>query len=125
MFLDFALCTVAHLCWNRKGTSKTVSTKAWRMKLSKMFWYAKALRAPSIGNKRLNPTPEKQPNTIILPPPNFTLDTVQPGKCCSSGNCQTQTHSLDFQTERHDSSLQRTCLHCSRMQRLTPLHLIL
>ncbi|CAI9541322.1 unnamed protein product [Staurois parvus] len=41
---------------------------------------------------------------------------MQSGKYHSPGNCQTQTHPLDFQTKKCDLSLQRTCLHCSRVQ---------
>ncbi|CAI9607281.1 unnamed protein product [Staurois parvus] len=42
---------------------------------------------------------------------------MQSGKYCSPGNCQTQACPSDCQTEKHDSSLQRTHLHCSRVQR--------
>ncbi|CAI9574007.1 unnamed protein product, partial [Staurois parvus] len=45
-----------------------------------------------------------------------TLDTKQSGKYCSPGNRQTQTSPSDCQTEKSDSSLQRTYLHCSRVQ---------
>ncbi|CAI9573584.1 unnamed protein product [Staurois parvus] len=41
---------------------------------------------------------------------------MQSGKYCSPGNHQTQTRPLDFQTEKCDLSLQRTCLHCSGVQ---------
>ncbi|CAI9555356.1 unnamed protein product [Staurois parvus] len=37
-------------------------------------------------------------------------------KYCSLGNCQTQTHPLDCQTEKCNSTLQRTSLHCCRIQ---------
>ena len=37
-------------------------------------------------------------------------------KNCSPGNRQTQTCSSDCQMEKHDSSLQRTRLHCSRVE---------
>jgi len=37
-----------------------------------MSWYAEALRVPFTGTKGSSPTPEKQPYTIIPPPPNFT-----------------------------------------------------
>lgn len=68
------------------------------------------------GTKGLSPTPEKQPYTIIPPPPNFTPGTIQSGKYRSPGNCQTQTRPSDCQTEKCDSSLQRTHLLCSRDQ---------
>ncbi|CAI9551279.1 unnamed protein product [Staurois parvus] len=40
---------------------------------------------------------------------------MQSGKY-RSGNHQTQTCPSDCQTEKYDSSLQRTLLHCSRIQ---------
>ncbi|CAI9569526.1 unnamed protein product [Staurois parvus] len=39
---------------------------------------------------------------------------MQSGKYCSPGNRQTQTRLLECQ--KHDLSLQRTYLHCSRVQ---------
>jgi len=94
------------LCRNKVGT----------MKSSKMYWYSEALRIPFTGTKDPSPTPEKQPHTIIPPPPNFTLGTMQSGKYRYPGNCQTQTHPSDCQTEKRDSSLQRTHHHCTRVQ---------
>ncbi|CAI9599306.1 unnamed protein product [Staurois parvus] len=47
---------------------------------------------------------------------------MQSSKYCSPGNCQTQTGPLDCQTEKHDSSLQRTLFHCSRVQWQCALH---
>ncbi|CAI9610669.1 unnamed protein product [Staurois parvus] len=41
---------------------------------------------------------------------------MQSSKYRSPGNHQTQTCPSDCQTERCDSSLQRTRLHCSRVQ---------
>ncbi|CAI9623250.1 unnamed protein product [Staurois parvus] len=41
---------------------------------------------------------------------------MQSGKYHSPGNCQTQTRPSDWQTEKRDSSLQRTRFHCSRVQ---------
>jgi len=61
------------------------------MTLSKMSWYAEALGVAFTGPKGPNSTPEKQPRTIIPPPQNFTLVTMQSGKKRSPGNCQTQT----------------------------------
>jgi len=122
VFMDLALCTGAQSCWNRKGPSPNCSHKVGSMKLSKMSWYAEALRVPFTGTKGPSPTPEKQPHTKIPPPPNFTLDTMQSGKYRSPGNSQTQTRPSDCQTEKRDSSLQRTRLHCSRVQWRCALH---
>ncbi|CAI9586295.1 unnamed protein product, partial [Staurois parvus] len=44
-----------------------------------------------------------------------THGSMQSGKYCFLGNCQTQTRPLDFQIEKRDSSLYRTGLHCSRV----------
>ena len=49
-------------------------------------------------------------HTIIPPPPNFTLGTMQSDKNCSPGNRQTQTRPSDCQMEKRDLSLQRTRL---------------
>ena len=70
VFMDLALCTGAQSCWNRKGTSPTCSYKVGSMKLSKISLYTDALRVPLTGTKGPRPTPEKQPHTIIPPPPN-------------------------------------------------------
>uniref|UniRef100_A0A3B3Q8E0 Zinc finger protein with KRAB and SCAN domains 7-like n=1 Tax=Paramormyrops kingsleyae TaxID=1676925 RepID=A0A3B3Q8E0_9TELE len=56
---------------------------------------AAALRVPFTGTKGPSPTPEKQPHTIIPPPPNFTLGTVQSAKYRSPGNRQIQTRPSD------------------------------
>lgn len=46
-----------------------------------MYWYAIAFSS----------TPEKQPHTLIPPPSNCIIGTVQSGQYRSAGNCQTQT----------------------------------
>ena len=81
-----------------------------------MSWCAEAFRVPFTGTKGSSLAPEKQPHTIIPPLPNFTLGTMQSDKHCSPGNRQTQTHPSDCQMEKRDSSLQRTHIHCSRVQ---------
>jgi len=59
--------------------------KVGSMKLFKMSWYAESLRVPFTGTKGSSPTPEKQPHTIILPLPNFTLGTMQSGSTVQRG----------------------------------------
>ena len=66
--------------------------------------------------------PEKQPQTIIPPPPNFTVGTVHPCRCCSPGICKTQIRPSDCQTVKPDSSLQQMCFHWSRDSHWHPLH---
>uniref|UniRef100_A0A3Q1BIK5 Uncharacterized protein n=1 Tax=Amphiprion ocellaris TaxID=80972 RepID=A0A3Q1BIK5_AMPOC len=46
----------------------------------------------------------------------------QSDKYRSPGNWQTQTGPSDCQMEKRDWSLQRTCLHCSRVQWRRALH---
>ncbi|CAI9610784.1 unnamed protein product, partial [Staurois parvus] len=80
------------------------------------------LKVPFTGTRGPSSTPEKHPHTIIPPPPNFTLGTMQSGKYRSPGHRQTQTHPSDCQTEKRDWSLQRTRLLCSRVQWRRALH---
>uniref|UniRef100_A0AAR2JMT8 Ig-like domain-containing protein n=1 Tax=Pygocentrus nattereri TaxID=42514 RepID=A0AAR2JMT8_PYGNA len=116
VFVDFELCTGVQSCCNRKGPSPTCSHNVGSMKLSKISWSAEALRVSFTGTKGPTPTLEKQPHTIIPPPPNFTHGTMQSDKNRSPDNFQTQTRPSYCQMEKRDSSLQRTRLHCSRVQ---------
>ena len=124
VFMDLALCTCAQSCWNRKGPSPSCSHEVWSMELSKISLYAEAFRVPFTGTKGPRPAPEKLPHTVIPPPPNFTLGTMQSDKYRSPGNRQTQTPSdpSDRQMVKRDSSLQRMHLHCSRVQWRRALH---
>ena len=90
VFMDLALCTGAESCWNRKKPSPKCSHK-----VGSMSWYAETFRVPFTGTKGPSPAPEKQPHTIIPPPPNFTLGTVQSDKYSSPGNRKTQTRPSD------------------------------
>ncbi|XP_062275947.1 P2Y purinoceptor 13-like [Scomber scombrus] len=67
-------------------------------------------RVPLTGTKGPGPSPEEQPHTIIPPPPNFTLVTMQSDKYRCPSNHQTQALPSDRQKVKHDSSLQRTRL---------------
>ena len=80
VFMDLALCTGAQSCWNRKGPSPNCSHKVGSMELSNISWYAEAFRVSFTGTKGPSPSPEKQPHTIIPPPPNFTLGTMKSDK---------------------------------------------
>jgi len=48
IFMDLALCADAQSCWNRKGSFPNCSHKVGSMKLSKLSWYANALRVLSL-----------------------------------------------------------------------------
>jgi hypothetical protein len=65
--------------------------------LSRMSLYAVALRFRFTGTKGPSPNHEKQPQTMILPPPNFTVGTMHWGRYCSPGIRQTQICPLDCQ----------------------------
>lgn len=54
--------------------------------------------------KRPSLTPKKQLHTIIPPPPNLTLGTMQSYKYHSPAICQTLICPSDWQMEKHDSS---------------------
>ena len=118
MSLWTLLCALVH---SHAGTGRG-HPQTGSMKLSRISWYPEAFRVPLTGTKGPSPAPEKRPHTIIPPPPNFTLGTMQSVKYRSPGNRQTQTCSSDCQMEKRDSSLQRTRLHCSRVQWRRALH---
>uniref|UniRef100_A0A3P9L0U2 EF-hand domain-containing protein n=1 Tax=Oryzias latipes TaxID=8090 RepID=A0A3P9L0U2_ORYLA len=67
------------------------------MEWSKMFWYPETFRVLFTGTKGPSPSPEKQAHTIISPPPNFLLGTIQSEMYRSPGNLQTQTRPSDSQ----------------------------
>jgi hypothetical protein len=62
--------------WNRKGPSPNCFHKVGNTELSRMSSYAVALRFTFTGTKRPSPNHEKQPETIIPHPPNFTVGTM-------------------------------------------------
>ena len=75
-----------------KGLHKLLP-QSWNYRMS---LYVVALRFPFTGTKGPNPNHEKQPLTIIPPPPNFAL-------CIRAGSIRL----LDCQMVKLDSSLQR------------------
>jgi hypothetical protein len=64
---------------NRKGLSKNIATKL-ETESSRMSVYPVALRFPFTGTKRPSPNHEKQPQTMIYHPPNFTVGTMYWGR---------------------------------------------
>lgn len=95
------LWTDLHSCWNRKEP------------LTKLGAWNVTLRVPFTETKRLSTTPEKQPLAIISLCFKLYTRHNQSDKYCSSGNRQTQTHSWAMQTEKRNSSFERTRLHWS------------
>ena len=72
---------------------------------SRMSLYAVALRFPFTGTKGRSPNHEKEPQTIIPPPPNFTV-----GAYIGAGSVllvvrHTQIRQSDCQMKKRDSSL--------------------
>jgi hypothetical protein len=63
--------------WNRKGSSPNCCFKVGSTYLS---LYVVALRFPFTWTKGPSWNYEKQPQTIILPPPNFTVGTMHLGR---------------------------------------------
>ncbi|KAI4872673.1 hypothetical protein NFI96_021153 [Prochilodus magdalenae] len=88
VFMELALCTGVRSCWNRKGPSPNCPHKVGSMEWSRVSWSAEALRVPLTGTKGRSPTPEHHPHTIIPPPPNSTLGTVQSDKYRSPGTAK-------------------------------------
>jgi hypothetical protein len=72
------------------------------------------------GTKGPSPNHEEQPQAIIRP--NFTIGTMHSDRWRSPGNRRTQIHLSDCQIVKRDSSLQRRCFHCSRVQWQRALH---
>ncbi len=76
-----------------------------------MFWYSEAWRFPFTESKGPSPTHEKQPHTI------------NPHALCSqAGNILLASAKCRLAYRKHDSSLHRTCFHCSRVQWPCALH---
>ena len=124
------LCALVHShVGTERGYPQTVPTDlgAWNHVTVQHLLVCWSIQSSFHWNYGPSPAPEKQPHTIIPGPPNFTLGTMQSdcstvSKYCSPGNLQTQTSPSDCQMEKHNLSLQRTCLHCSRVQWWRALH---
>jgi len=123
--MDLALCTGAQSCWNKKGPSPNCFHKVGSMKLSKISWYAEAFIVPFTGTKGSRPAPEKQPHTIIPPPPNFTHGTMQSDKYWSPGHPNLRLVHQIARMPRvlwSDELCFYVTLHCSRVQWRCALH---
>ena len=95
-----------------KGLHQKCCHKVGSTELSRMSLYAVALRFLFTETKGPCPNHEKQPQTIIPPPPNFTVGALHWGRFLSS----------DCQIVKRDLSLQVTHFHCSRVQWQRALH---
>ena len=74
--MDLVWCTGALSCWNSKGPSPNFCHRVGSTEMYRMSLYALALRIPITGTKGPSPNHEKQPQTIIPLPPNFTVSTM-------------------------------------------------
>ncbi|CAI9534679.1 unnamed protein product, partial [Staurois parvus] len=78
------------------------------------------LRVPFTGTKGPSSTTEKQPNTIIPPPP-YSAQCSQASTILLATAKPRHVHRIARQ-KSVIWSLQRTCLHCSRVQWRRALH---
>ncbi|GFV48016.1 hypothetical protein TNCV_2241771 [Trichonephila clavipes] len=76
-----------------------------------MSTYISEFMFPITGTNVPRPNHEKHPHTIMLPPPNLTVSTMQSLKKRSPGIRQTQTRPSDCQTVNRDSSLKNSFPH--------------
>ncbi|KAI4903603.1 hypothetical protein NFI96_013569 [Prochilodus magdalenae] len=86
----YGACSV-HWCavmLEQEGAVPKLSHKVGSMEWSRVSWSAEALRVPHTGTKGRSLTPEPHPHTIIPPPPNSTLGTVQSDQYRSPGTAQ-------------------------------------
>ena len=63
-----------------KGLPQNIATKLEDQNCLEMSLYAVALRFPFTGTKGSSPTHGKQPQTIIPPPLNYTIGTMNCGR---------------------------------------------
>ena len=80
--MHLALCTGHCHAETGKGLPQTVATKleAQNRLFFFVFCIAVALIFPFTGTKWPSPNHEKQPQSIILLPPNFTVGTMHWGR---------------------------------------------
>ena len=78
-----SLCARGH-CHAEAGKGKNCFYKDGSTESSRMLFYAVSLRFPFTGTKGAR-TMEKQPQTIIPPPPNFIVGTMHSGRSHSPG----------------------------------------
>ena len=93
----------------KKGLSQTVPTKLEAYNCPKSLGLLKDSNFPSL-ELRGQPL-KKQLHSIIPPPPNCTVGTMQSGRYHSPGIRQTQTLTSDGQIEKRESALHRRRFH--------------
>ncbi|GFT37318.1 hypothetical protein TNCV_1127411 [Trichonephila clavipes] len=103
-------------CSKRNGPSPKYCHRVGNAALSRMSTYISEFMFPITGTNEPRPDHEKHPQTIMLPTPNLTVDTMQPQNKRSPGIRQTQTRPSNCQIVKRDSTLQRTFFHMSTVQ---------
>ncbi|GFW29186.1 hypothetical protein TNCV_4132621 [Trichonephila clavipes] len=72
-------------CWKRNGPSPKNCYRVKRAALSRMSTYISEFMFPITETNRPRPNHEKDTLTIMLPPPNLTVCTMQSPKKRSPG----------------------------------------
>ncbi|CAI9577276.1 unnamed protein product, partial [Staurois parvus] len=85
------------------------------------------LRVPFTGTRGPSPTPEKQPHTIIPPPPNFTLGTCQEAPCNQASTVLLATAKPKhvYRIARQRSVIGHSREHVSSALESSALHLVM
>lgn len=79
IFMDLGLCAGAQTFQKRKQNSPNCSHNVRIRALSKLSWYAEAVRFSLEASDLAQPISHRY-HTIIAPPPNFTLGIMQSGR---------------------------------------------
>ncbi len=75
-FVILAVCLGSLSCWKVNLRPSLRSWALWRRFSSRISLYLTAFIFPSIATSRPVPAAEKQPHSMMLPPPCFTVGTV-------------------------------------------------
>ena len=77
-----SLCARGIVMLKQERAFPKLLQESWKHRIvyNVIVLYAVALTFPFTGTKGPNPNREKQPQTIIPPPPNFTAGTMHSGR---------------------------------------------
>ena len=76
--MDLALCTGGFVMLKQERAFSKLLPQSWKHRIVKnVIVCCSVKRFPFTGTKRPSQNHEKQPEPIIPPPPNFTVDTMQ------------------------------------------------
>ncbi|GFU34983.1 hypothetical protein TNCV_2992651 [Trichonephila clavipes] len=96
-------------CWKRSGPSPKYCHRVGSAALSRMSTYISEFIFSITGTNGSSPNHEKHPNTIVLPPPNLTVGTIQSLKKRSPGNrpIHTRPSVARLSSEIHHSKVRK------------------